>query len=141
MIGHSYFGNERFGFDGRGRDLFGPFLAAILLTIPTLGLCWFWFMARKRRFYWQHTSFGSARFASTVSGVAVLGLWLVNAVLLVATLGLAWPWVRVRNIRFAFRYLEVKGPLDLERIRQQAQVASATGEGLAGFLDTGFDLG
>ena len=59
----------------------------------------------------------------------------------VCTLGLAWPWVRVRNIHFAFRYLELDGPLDLERIRQQAQQASATGEGLAGFLDTGFDLG
>ena len=32
-------------------------------------------------------------------------------------------------------------PLDLESIQQQAQFASATGEGLAGFLDTGFDLG
>ena len=66
---------------------------------------------------------------------------MVNALLLVCTLGLAWPWVRVRNIDFAFRYLALDGPLDLERIRQQAQQASATGEGLAGFLDTGFDLG
>jgi uncharacterized membrane protein YjgN (DUF898 family) len=141
MIGHSYFGSERFGFDGRGRDLLGPFLLAVVLTLPTLGLCWFWFMARKRRFFWSHTSFAGARFASTATGGALLGLWLVNALLLVATLGLAWPWVRVRNIRFAFRYLEVRGPLDLDRIRQQAQYSSATGEGLAGFLDTGFDLG
>jgi uncharacterized membrane protein YjgN (DUF898 family) len=54
---------------------------------------------------------------------------------------MAWPWVRVRNIRFAFRYLSLEGHLDLDTIQQQAQVASATGEGLAGFLDTGFDLG
>ncbi len=141
MISHSYFGNERFGFAGRGRDLFGPFLLAMLLTVPTLGLCWFWFAARKRRFFWNHTSFGAARFKSKVTGGAVLGLWLVNGLLLIVTLGLAWPWVRVRNIRFAFRYLELKGLLDLDQIRQQAQYASATGEGLAGFLDTGFDLG
>jgi len=141
MIANSYFGNERFGFDGRGRELFGPFLFNILLTLPTLGLCWFWFAARKRRLFWRHTSFGTARFASGVTGGALLGLWVVNIVLLVVTLGLASPWVRVRNIRFAFRYLDLRGPLDLERIRQQAQYASATGEGLAGFLDTGFDLG
>jgi uncharacterized membrane protein YjgN (DUF898 family) len=142
MISHSYFGNERFDFDGRGRELFGPFLLSVLLTLPTLGLCWVWFLARKRRFFWEHTTFGAAaRFGSTVTGGALLGLWVVNAILLVCTLGLAWPWVRVRNIDFAFRYLALDGPLDLERIRQQAQQASATGEGLAGFLDTGFDLG
>lgn len=141
MVAHSYFGNERFGFDGRGRELLGPFLLSVLLTMPTLGLCWFWFAARKRRVFWGHTSFGAARFASTVTGGALLALWLVNILLLVLTLGLAWPWVRVRNIHFAFRYLDLRGPLDLERIRQQAQDASTTGEGLAGFLDTGFDLG
>ncbi len=141
MIGNSYFGNERFGFEGRGRELFGPFLLAVLLTLPTAGLSWFWFVARKRRFFWDHTTFGAARFSSTVTGSALLGLWLVNGLLLIVTLGLAWPWVRVRNIHFAFRYLDLEGPLDLERIRQQAQRASATGEGLAGFLDTGFDLG
>jgi uncharacterized membrane protein YjgN (DUF898 family) len=141
MISHSYFGNERFDFDGRGRELFGRFLLSVLLTLPTLGLCWVWFLAGKRRFFWEHTTFGAARFGSTVTGGALLGLWMVNAILLVCTLGLAWPWVRVRNINFAFRYLALVGPLDLERIRQQAQQASATGEGLAGFLDTGFDLG
>jgi uncharacterized membrane protein YjgN (DUF898 family) len=141
MIGHSYFGNERFDFDGRGRELFGPFLLSVLLTLPTFGLCWVWFLARKRRFFWEHTTFEAARFGSTVTGGALLGLWVVNVLLLVCTLGLAWPWVRVRNIDFAFRYLALDGPLDLERIRQQAQEASATGEGLAGFLDTGFDLG
>jgi uncharacterized membrane protein YjgN (DUF898 family) len=141
MISQSYFGNERFDFDGRGRELFGTFLLSVLLTLPTLGLCWVWFLAHKRRFFWEHTTFGAARFGSTVTGGALLGLWVVNAILLVCTLGLAWPWVRVRNIDFAFRYLALDGPLDLERIRQQAQEASATGEGLAGFLDTGFDLG
>jgi len=141
MISHTYFGNERFEFSGRGRDLFGNYLLALLLTLPTLGLCWVWFLARKRRFFWNHTRFGDARFRSTVTGGALLGLYLVNVLLLVLTLGLAWSWVRVRNIRFAFRYLTLEGPLDLERIQQQAQFASATGEGLAGFLDTGFDLG
>src|SRR6266498_5425145 len=142
MVSNSYFGNERFDFDGRGRELFRAFVLAILLTLPTLGLCWIWFLARKRRFFWDHTRFGpAARFRSTVTGGALLGLYVVNRLLLLLTLGLAWPWVRVRSIRFAFRYLALEGPVDFERIQQQAQLASATGEGLAGFLDTGFDLG
>ena len=141
MVSKSYFGNERFDFDGNGWDLFRGFVLSILLTLPTLGICWIWYLARKRRFFWDHTGFGEARFRSSVSGGALLALYLVNALLLVFTLGLAWPWVRVRNIRFAFRYLSLEGPLDLERIQQQAQFASAMGEGLAGFLDTGFDLG
>jgi uncharacterized membrane protein YjgN (DUF898 family) len=141
MISHSYFGNERFEFNGRGRDIFGNYLLAVFLTLPTFGLCWIWFLARKRRLFWNHTRFGAARFRSTVTGGALLGLYVVNLLLLVLTLGVAWPWVRVRNIRFSFRYLWLEGPLDLERIRQQAQFASTTGEGLAGFLDSGFDLG
>jgi uncharacterized membrane protein YjgN (DUF898 family) len=141
MISNSCFGNERFGFDGRGRELFGPYLLAMVLTLPTAGLCWFWFAARRRRLFWNHTTFGAARFSSGVTGGRLLGLWAVNVLLLLVTVGFAWPWVRVRNIHFAFRYLDLHGALDLERIRQQAQYASATGEGLAGFLDTGFDLG
>jgi uncharacterized membrane protein YjgN (DUF898 family) len=141
MTSHSSFGTARFGFDARARDLLWGYLAALLLTLPTLGLSWFWFLARRRRFFWNHTSLEGARFRCRVGGGAILGLWLVNALLLVLTVGIAWPWVRVRNIRFTLRYLALEGALDLERIRQEAQAATATGEGLAGFLDTGFDLG
>src|SRR5581483_1758270 len=140
LVSYSYFGNERFDFTGRGRDLFSAFVVAILLTLPTLCLCWIWYVAFKRRYFWRHTSFSTARFACTVNGFALLKLWLVNALLLIATIGLAWPWVRVRNIDFAFRNLALVGPLDFERIRQEAQQAGSIGEGLSGFFDSGFDL-
>ncbi len=140
LVSNTYFGNEHFDFAGHGRDLMEHFVRAILLTPFTLGLYWFWWMARKRRYLWERTQFGAARFHSTVSGGALLRLYVVNALLLLCTLGFAWPWVKVRNVRFAFRYLTLVGPVDLERIRQQAQFASSTGEGLAGFFDTGFDL-
>src|SRR5690242_13606637 len=140
MVSHSYFGGERFDFSGRGRDLFSAFVVAILLTLPTLGLCWIWYVAFKRRYFWRHTAFATARFACTVTGLELLKLWAVNALLLVATVGIAWPWVRVRNIDFAFRNLALVGPLDLDRIRQEAQQAGSIGEGLSGFFDSGFDL-
>ena len=46
-------------------------------------------------------------------------------------------------MRFTLRYLTLEGPLRLEEVQQDARAASATGEGLAGFFDsgTGFDFG
>ena len=143
MTSHSYFGTQKFDFDGRGRDLFGSFILAFLLLFPTLGLYWFWFQAKLLRYFWDHTSFGNARFRSTVTGGRLLLLTLGNSLLLVLTLGLGWPWVLARNARFTCQYLILEGPLDMAVIRQDAQLASATGEGLASFLDldTGFDFG
>jgi uncharacterized membrane protein YjgN (DUF898 family) len=143
MTRHAWFGNRRFGFDGRGRDLFFPFLVGMLLAFPTLGLSVIWYLARRRRYFWSHTTVGAARFRSSIGTAGLLWLYLVNAVLLIATIGLAWPWAKVRSVRFAFDNLALEGPLDLESIEQDAQWASTTGEGLAGLLDTGsgFDFG
>jgi uncharacterized membrane protein YjgN (DUF898 family) len=140
LVSHSYFGSRRFAFDGGPRDLFKIYALAFLLWLPTLGLYWFWFRARRQRYMWDHTSFGGARFRSTVTGGGLFGLHAVNLLLLLVTLGFALPWVMVRTTRFTFRYLALAGPLDLDGIAQEAQPASATGEGLAGFLDAGFDL-
>ncbi len=143
MVSHSYFGNEKFHFDGHGRDLFGSYVLALFLSLPTLGLYWVWFHAKKHRYFWDNTSIGHARFRSTITGGAYLWLWVGNILLLIVTLGLGWPWVVVRNARFTFQYLTLEGSLDLAEIKQEAQYASPTGEGLASFLDmdTGFDFG
>lgn len=140
LVSNSYFGGERFAFSGRARDLFWSFVIALLLTFPTLGLCWIWYVARKRRYFWDHTRFGDARFSCTVNGGPLFWLWTVDVILLVCTLGLAWPWVRTRNSNFAYRNLALLGPVDLDRIEQQALRVSTIGEGLAGFFDTGFDF-
>jgi uncharacterized membrane protein YjgN (DUF898 family) len=139
MTRHMWFGSQRFGFDGRGRELFWPFVGMLLLFPLTLGLSWFWFAARKARFFAAHTTFGAARFRSTVRAVPLAWLTLSNLVALVLTLGLAWPWLSVRSLRFAYANLVLNGPLALETITQQAQTVTATGEGLAGLLDA--DLG
>jgi uncharacterized membrane protein YjgN (DUF898 family) len=143
LVTHSYFGNEKFSFDGEGNDLLGSFVLSLLLTIPTLGLCWFWFFAKKHRYFWDHTTFASSRFHSTVPGGDLLFLKATNLFLLLVTLGLGWSWVKVRSVRFFLKYLSFQGPLDLASITQEAQLTTATGEGLAGFfdLDAGFDLG
>ncbi len=134
LVSHSYFGSQRFEFDGKGRDLFGRFVKALLLTIVTLGLSWIWYAAARQRYYWAHTSFGGARFRSTVAGGPLFRLTLGNAVLLIFTLGLAASWVRTRNIGFICSNLALDGQVDLETIRQEAQMAPATGDEMADFL-------
>ena len=141
MMENSYFGNRRFEFDGHGRGLVKPYLLALLLTLPTLGLSWFWFLAKKQRYFWGHTHLDAIHLQSTVTGGRLLALHLTNLLLLVLTLGIAWSWVMVRNIHFAFTYLSLEGMVDPALIRQEAQAASATGDALAGLMDAGFDLG
>ncbi len=140
LVSHSYLGDRRFTFDGRGRDLFGGYLLGLVLFLPTLGLSWLWFLARKQRYLWDHTSFGSARFRCAVTGGRLAQLYTGNVLLLVLTLGLALAWVRIRSVRFAFAYLTLKGSLDPAAIQQDAQAATATGDGLESLMDLGGDF-
>ncbi len=141
MTRNSYFGSERFDFDGQARDLFWAYLAAVLLTPFTLGVSWLWLMAKRQRYLWNRTLFGRVRFRCTITGGRYLLMLLGNALIVIFTLGIGWPWAKVRSTRFVLDNLSLEGVLDLEAIRQEAQAAAATGEALAGFLDTGFDLG
>ena len=144
LVSHSYFGNQAFSFDGDGRRLFGSYVLMLVLLPFTLGLSWFWFQAKRHRYLWGHTSFATARFQSTVTWGPLFFLKLGNFLLLVLTLSLGWPWVMVRNIKFTFKHVSLEGPLDVDAIQQEAQLASTTGEGLTSFFDfleAGFDLG
>ena len=106
------------------------------LIVPIIGLGWFWFQAAKQRYLWNHTTFGSARFEATMTGGRYLLLKLGNGLLLVLTMGLAWPWVMVRNINFVYNHLSLQGAIDLAAVQQEAQSATAIGEG----VDTVMDL-
>ena len=141
LTSNTFFGNQQFAFDGKGRALFGPFLVAVLLTLPTVGLCWFWYVANKRRYFWAHTRFGGLRFRATVTGGQIMRLYLGNWALTLITLSLGRSWAVVRTVRLICRYLEVEGSMDVDRIQQEAQNASTTGEGLADFMDGDFGLG
>jgi uncharacterized membrane protein YjgN (DUF898 family) len=139
---HAYFGTARFGFDGEGRELFPVFLKALLLAIVTLGIYGFWYLAERERYYWSHTTLGAARFRSSITGGALLGLAVTNLLLVIFTLGIGAAWVMVRTRRFVCDNLALEGPVELAAIRQDAQAATATAEGLSDVLDTGgLDVG
>lgn len=141
LVRQSHFGTARFNFDGRGAELLADFLYALLLTLPTLGLVWFWYVARQRCFFWSHTTLLTARFRATVTGWRLFRLKLGNLLLILLTLGLGWPWATVRVARFWCRHLTLEGAVDLAAIQQEAQPASATGEGLLGLLEADLDIG
>ncbi|HEY1374678.1 MAG TPA: YjgN family protein [Candidatus Binatia bacterium] len=141
LTNHSYFGNRKFHFDGAGRELFRIFLRCILPVILTLGIYGFWYKAKKQRYLFEHTSFDSARFTCTVTGGGLCRLTLVNLLAIIGTLGFAIPWTTVRTFRYWYDHIELEGALDLAAIAQEAQSASATAEGLAGFLDLDFGFG
>ncbi len=121
--------------------VFWTTIAMILMVVPFVIGNWFWFQATKQRYMWNHTTFGPARFHATMTGKGLFELKLTNLFLLIGTLGLAWPWVQTRNLQFLYYHVGLQGPLNLKQVVQEAGTASPMGEELAGFFDTGFDLG
>ncbi|MBI3933641.1 MAG: DUF898 domain-containing protein [Acidobacteria bacterium] len=141
---NSYYGSEPFDYNGEGWELFKMYMLTLLLILPTLGLYWFWYTAKKQRYYWAHTEFGKARFRSTVTGEGLAEIKITNLLLIIFTLGLGYPLARIREARFQADHLFLDGPLDLDRIRQQAEAASATGDALNDLMDVSLldmDLG
>jgi uncharacterized membrane protein YjgN (DUF898 family) len=169
LVSHTFFGSERFNFNGRDRDLFlvcfksislsififflGLFASSLWLLTEQLwnmflicmavlmALPWAYLHAETQRFFWSHTSFRSGCCRSTVEFDTFFWLKLGNLALLILSLGLAWPWVRTRNIRYEYQHHALHGSLDLTDIIQDIKDASATGDEAAGFFDAGFDVG
>jgi uncharacterized membrane protein YjgN (DUF898 family) len=140
-LNETRFGTGRFRYDGEGRELFGRYARAILLTIPTLGLYWFWYWAYRTRYDWEHTSFLGARFSSSVTGGGLLGLAVSNILLILVTLGFGTPWALVRQLRYLTDHVSLVGDVDFAGIIQQVG-AAGVGEGFADVLDVGgMDIG
>ena len=95
----------------------------------------------EQRFFWEQTSIGLARFRLPITVRPYLKLKLGNLLLVVCTFGLAWPWTTIRNIRFITDQLTLVGVANFDEVVQAYDGAPPIGEGLDGFLDTGFDLG
>lgn len=136
---NTYYGSVPFGYDGNGADLLRTYIIAILLVPFTFGLSLIWLKAAKVRYDWEHTSFQDTHFYSSVTGANLFGLLYVNILMLLLSMGIASSWVIVRTINFNFKHLSIKGAVELDAIRQEAQPADAMGEGLMDHLD--IDLG
>jgi uncharacterized membrane protein YjgN (DUF898 family) len=141
LIDNAYYGNEKFSFDGKGKDLFNSYVLAFILALPTLFISFLWYSYKTTRYTWNHTSFGAARFQSSITFGGIAGLYFINAIILIITLGFGAPWTKVRTLRYYLKHLTLEGQLDLGAVVQEAQEASAFGEEIGDFLSMDFDMG
>ncbi|TKB91691.1 MAG: DUF898 domain-containing protein [Nitrospira sp.] len=126
--------------EAMGSFVFGA-IASLMIGALVSRLLWLPYSVIEQRFFWEQTSIGSARFQLPITTWPYLKLKLGNLLLMLCTLGFAWPWITIRNIRFITDQLELVGIDNFDEIVQAYDGAPPIGEGLDGFLDTGFDLG
>jgi uncharacterized membrane protein YjgN (DUF898 family) len=69
---NTWFGDIDFEFDGRAGELFGTWLLALLLYIPTLGISHVWYRVKEFRYFASRTRWGGLSFASTLETPAVV---------------------------------------------------------------------
>jgi uncharacterized membrane protein YjgN (DUF898 family) len=141
LVSHSYFGNKAFKSKAEGKALFKDFLIAVVLHIPTFSLIWWWYRAKQQRYYASTTTFAGGRFESSATGGSLLKLNMVNGLILMFTGGLGYPFVAVRQLAYTVEHLRMRGNVDFAAITQEAQRASATGDGLAEALELDVGLG
>lgn len=90
-LNNTWLGDRKFEFDGRARDLFGRWLLAWLLFIPSLGLTYVWYRAAELRYFARRTTFENLRFELPVTGGQLLRIYgpfvLAVIAMFVATVG------------------------------------------------------
>jgi len=116
-------------------------VVCLIVGVLTFRLLLLPYSVAEQRYFWEQTSIGSARFRLPITTWPFLKLKLGNLLLAVCTLGLVWPWITIRNIRFITDQLTLAGTDNFDVVVQAYDAAPPLGEGLDGFLDTGFDLG
>ena len=116
-------------------------IVALIIGVVTFRLLWLPYSVFEQRFFWEQTSIGSIRFRLPITTWPYLRLKLGNLLLVAGSLGFAWPWTTIRNIKFITDQLALVGIDNFDEIVQVYGGALPIGEGLDGFLDTGFDLG
>ncbi len=74
--GNTWFGSERFAFEGRAGALFWRWFLAWLLLIPTLGMSYAWYRAAEFRYFAANTRYSGLSFESTLRAGRVIWIWL-----------------------------------------------------------------
>ena len=72
---NTWFGNRRFSFDARARQLFWPWLLTWVLMLPSLGVILIWYRVREFRYFAAHTRLGGLDFHSKMGTGRVI--WII----------------------------------------------------------------
>jgi uncharacterized membrane protein YjgN (DUF898 family) len=82
-IDNTWFGNQKLEFSGRARHLFGTWLAALLLALPSLGISIIWYRVREFRYWTRGVRLSGLRFKSDLGVGKVIGIVLIYIVAVV----------------------------------------------------------
>ena len=104
-------------------------------------LLWPLFSNLVQNMVWNHTTLDDHQFRSDVKWGRMLFITVTNYLAVLCTLGLFMPFARVRSMRYRIEALAIipTGSLDDTVAAAQSEV-SATGEGVAEFMDVDFSL-
>ena len=144
IFSHLRFGDLSFDFHGKGKTLFWITIKFCILFFLTLGIYSFWYYRDLYRFYAQNTTVTqngkTQHLKFNMKAVDLFELMFINGLLFVFTLGIATPWIIIRTFKFFFRFTEVDGYIDTNKIQQVKydDFDDATGDSFMDFLD--FDL-
>ena len=144
VFNHLRFGDLRFKFRGRSGDYLVLCLKGTALSLVTLGIYLFWFLADLKRFKYNNLEVADARFHLDMGTGEYAGLLISNALLILFTLGIALPWVTCRNQAFHLQRLSLAGgdeALIDQAVQQARQAGGAVGEGLEDVLDMDLGMG
>lgn len=137
MISNSYYGTQPFTFSGDERKKFAVMvIRGFLLTIITLGIYSFWFIAAIERFIWAHTGIQDKKFSCSLTGGNLLIATIIAFLQTFFTLGLGAPWAIVRISRVRIESISLEEGVDFTVIKTDFdEKASALADGLADSAD------
>jgi uncharacterized membrane protein YjgN (DUF898 family) len=166
----SYFGNQSFNYDGKGKDIVQAFLILVAMyfammfipvvltilfpeakeKIAALSIILFyvflipafmWYTVYLARYNWCKTEFAGGRFNYDATAWQWFLLNVTNFLIIVFTLGFGIPYATIRSRQFLADHLSVVGNMQLSQVVQEAQMSSALGEGAADGFDMDIDIG
>jgi len=140
LLNATSLGTKPFVYRGEDKVAFKLAIKALPLILLTLGVYYFWYLAKLSRYQTENTWFDGARGELEITGTEILQLVLLQILALTFSLGLAFPWVTTYSLRFYLARMRFVGPIQFAQIYQADSQGDASADGLADALDVGIAL-
>jgi len=145
LFSHTKIGHLRFGFAGKGEDLFVINLLAGILYLVTFGLYIPVWIKNRFTFTISNTFIDNGEIKKRLKTDIETGeAWVViitNVLLLIVTAGLAFPWATMRFNKLFFESISLPEEFDYDTLEQSDKsYKDATGDEMADIFDIDFDF-
>ncbi len=117
--------------------IIGLGMLALVPMMLVMAMVFCWYKAAELRYIAGQARYQELRFTCTVTGGQLAWLVIGNMLVRIVTLGLGGSYTLVRTARLMARTLSAEGAVDFDRVRQNPDERTRTGEGLAAALSMG----